>query len=251
MNIYSHSKLKCYEQCPQKYKLQYIDKIRIEFKESIELFLGRRVHEALKKLYNDLRYQKENTLEDLLIFLHNQWSKNWNDSIVIVKKEYCPEDYLKMAEKCIIDYYNRYKPFNHGKTIALEERILIDLDRSQGYKLCGYIDRLTKAEDGYYEIHDWKTCSRLSSLETIENDRQLALYSIGVKERYPDVKNIRLVWHFLKFDREIDSTRTDEELEELKQNTIQLIGVIEAAEEFPTHPSKLCDWCKFKFICRQ
>ena len=50
MNIYSHSKLKCYEQCPQKFKLQYIDKIRIEFKESIELFLGKRVHETLKKV---------------------------------------------------------------------------------------------------------------------------------------------------------------------------------------------------------
>ena len=249
MNIYSHSKLKCYEQCPQKFKLQYIDKIRIEFKESIELFLGKRVHKTLKKLYQDLMYQKENTLEDLLIFLHNQWAKNWNDSIKIVKKGYYPEDYLKMAEKFIIDYYNRYKPFNHGTTIALEERILIDLDRSQGYKLCGYIDRLTKAEDGYYEIHDWKACSRLPSLETIENDRQLALYAIGVKDRYPDVKDVRLVWHFLKFDREIDSTRTDEELEKIKQNTIQLIDVIENTEEFPTNPSLLCNWCKFKSIC--
>jgi putative RecB family exonuclease len=69
-------------------------------------------------------------LEDLLVFLHNQWSKNCDSSIRIIKKEYCPEDYLKLAEKFIIDYYNRYKPFNHGKTIALEERILINLDES-------------------------------------------------------------------------------------------------------------------------
>ncbi|TET16797.1 MAG: hypothetical protein E3J78_08360 [Candidatus Cloacimonadota bacterium] len=48
---------------------------------------------------------------------------------------------------------------------------------------------------------------------------------------------------------EINSTRTDEELEKLKRNTIQLIDIIEAANEFPTNPSKLCDWCKFKSIC--
>ena len=55
--------------------------------------------------------------------------------------------------------------------------------------------------------------------------------------------------HFLKFDREIDSARTDEELEELKRKTIELIDTIENAEEFPTNPSALCDWCKFKSIC--
>jgi putative RecB family exonuclease len=58
MTIYSHSRLSCYEQCPRKYKLQYIDRIKIEVKETIELFLGKRVHETLKKLYHDLRYQK-------------------------------------------------------------------------------------------------------------------------------------------------------------------------------------------------
>jgi len=105
MTIYSHSRLSCYEQCPHKYKLQYIDKVKTEVKESIEIFLGRKVHETLKRLYRDLMYQKRNTLEELLSFLYDEWSKNWNDSIVIVKRECAPEDYLKMAEKCISDYY--------------------------------------------------------------------------------------------------------------------------------------------------
>jgi len=105
-------------------------------------------------------------------------------------------------------------------------------------------------EEGYYEIHDYKTCSRLPSLEAIEKDRQLALYSIGVSERYQDIKKVKLIWHFLKFGKEITSTSTDEELEELKQNTIQLIDTIETAEEFPANPSRLCNWCKFKSICR-
>ena len=249
MTIYSYSKLKCYEQCPKKYKFQYIDKIRVEIKESIELFLGKRVHETLKKLHNDLRYQKKNTLEDLLIFIRNQWAENWNDSILVVKKEYCPEDYLKIAEKCIIGYYNQYDPFNQGKTISLEERILINLDGSCKYKLCGYIDRLTEVEDGCYEIHDYKTCSRLPSLEDIKNDGQLALYSIGIKQRYPDIKDVRLVWHFLKFDEEINSTRTDEERERLKQSIIQMIDTIESTGNYPTNPSRLCEWCRFRSTC--
>ena len=251
MTIYSHSRLSTFEQCPQKFKLHYIDKVETEIEESVEAFMGVRVHETLEKLYSDLRYQKKNTLEDLLAFLHDKWEKNWNDSIIIVKKEYGPENYQKMAQKFVTDYYHRYDPFDQTKTIAIEERILINLDDSGDYKLQGYIDRLTEVKDGYYEVHDYKTNSRLPLPEYLDTDRQLALYSIGVKNRYPDAKDVRLIWHFVAFDKELDSTRTDEELDKLKRNTIQLIDRIESEEVFPTNPSRLCDWCEYKEICRE
>jgi len=251
MAVYSHSRLSCYEQCPQKYKLQYIDKVETEVEESIEAFLGSRVHETLEKLYRDLSYQKINTIDELLDFFRSEWEKNWDNSIVIVKEEYGPENYLKMGEKFITDYYNKYEPFDKGKTIALEERVLITLDDAGDYKLQGFIDRVMESEEGYYEVHDYKTNSRLPLAEYLENDRQLALYAIGIKERYPDVKDIKLVWHFLAFDKEIISSRTDKELEELKRNVISLIEKIESDEKFEANPSTLCDWCEFKPICRQ
>jgi putative RecB family exonuclease len=251
MTVYSHSRLSCFEQCPQKYKLSYIDKVETEVEEGVEAFMGSRVHETLEKLYRDLQYQKLNSKDELLEFLRDEWKKNWNDSIIIVKKEYGPDNYLKMAEKFVTDYYKRYEPFNQGKTISLEDRILINLDEDGDYKLQGYIDRLTEAEDGFYEIHDYKTNSRLPLPQYIQNDRQLALYSIGVNDRYPDVKDVRLIWHFLAFDKEIDSTRTKDELNDLKQNTIELIDEIKAEKEFHTNPSALCDWCEYQEICRE
>jgi putative RecB family exonuclease len=51
MTVYSHSRLSCFEPCPQKFKLQYIYKVETEVEESIEAFLDVRVHEALEKLY--------------------------------------------------------------------------------------------------------------------------------------------------------------------------------------------------------
>ena len=251
MKVFSHSRLSCYEQCPQKYKLKYVDRVETEVEQSVEAFLGSRVHETLEKLYRDLGYQKVNTLDELLDFFHSEWKKNWDDSIVIVKEEYGPENYIKMGEKFITDYYKKYQPFDQGKTISLEERILIKLDDSGDYKLQGFIDRVMESKEGYYEVHDYKTNSRLPLAEYLDNDRQLALYAIGIKERYPDVKDVRLVWHFLAFDKEIDSTRTDEELEELKRKTIELIDKIESDEKYPAKTSILCDWCEFKPICRQ
>jgi len=74
---------------------------------------------------------------------------------------------------------------------------------------------------------------------------------IGVKNQYPDVKNVRLIWHFLKFDKDLDSTRTDEELEQLKLDTIQLIKQIEEDERFEAHPGFLCGWCEYHSCCPQ
>jgi putative RecB family exonuclease len=251
MTVYSHSRLSCYEHCPQRFKFQYIEKIQTKEEQTVEAFLGSRVHEALEKLYRDLQYQKQNSLEDILDFVQDQWTAQWTDDIIIVKKEYSPQNYLKMAQHYLSDYYQRYHPFTQGRTIALEELIRITLDAEGRYKLQGYIDRLTETKTGFYEIHDYKTNSRLPLGEYIQSDRQLALYMIGVKDRYPDVKDVRLIWHFLKFDKEIDSTRTDEELERLKHDTIQLIETIEQDDCFKANPGFLCEWCEFKSCCPQ
>lgn len=156
-----------------------------------------------------------------------------------------------MGEKYITDYYKRYHPFDQTKTIALEERILVNLDEPGDYQLQGYIDRLSEKSDGFYEIHDYKTNSRLPLVDYIKTDRQLALYMIGVKNSYPDVKHVHLIWHFLAFDKEIDSTRTDSELEQLKKDTIELIDTIESDEKFEASASYICDWCEFKSVCSQ
>jgi len=173
------------------------------------------------------------------------------DNIIIVNNEYTEDNYFKMAEKYIIDYYKRYYPFDQGKTIALEERIEINLDENKEYKLQGYIDRLTETNDGFYEIHDYKTNAHLPLADYIKNDRQLALYMIGVKNNYPDVKHVKLIWHFLKFDKEVDSTRTEDELEQLKIDTIKIIDQIENEKEYKSKPGYICEWCEYQSICKE
>jgi putative RecB family exonuclease len=110
MPTYSHSQLSTYEHCPHQYKLAYIDKIEVET-EGIEAFMGSRVHDALEKLYRDLKVTKLNPLEDLIQFYHQVWEKNWNGMIQIVRKGYTAEDYRRLGEKCLTDYYHRNFPF--------------------------------------------------------------------------------------------------------------------------------------------
>lgn len=247
--MYSHSRLSSYEQCPLRFKFAYIDHLETEIEESVESFLGSRVHEVLEKLYTDLKFKKIRTLQELLYFFNDAWTKNWNDNIVIVRKEYTPENFKKLGEHYIADYYNRYKPFDQDRTIALEKRIIIKLD--ERHIVQGYIDRISCKENGIYVIHDYKTTGSLPETSYIEEDRQLALYAMAVKHDYPDCKNVILVWHFLAFDKEFSTVKTEEQLRLLRKDIIKLIDTIEAAEEFPAHTGALCDWCEFQPECPQ
>ena len=246
MTTYSHSKLGTFQQCKYKYKLQYIDKIKSDL-ESIEIFMGKRVHEALEKLYNDLKFQKLNTKEELLQFFEKIWDENWHDKVFIVKDEYTAKNYKEMSKKFIADYYDHYKPFNHRTVIAIETQDRMNL--SEGYQYHIRIDHLACDKEGNYYVCDYKTNNSLKAQEELDEDHQLAMYSLWVKQKYPDAKSVKLVWYFLAFDKEMISERNDEQLKELKKQIEKLIKEIEACNNFPTNVSSLCDYCQYKPIC--
>jgi putative RecB family exonuclease len=246
--IYSHSQLRTYEQCPLKYKLSYRDKIKRDT-EGVEGFLGTMVHETLKKCYDDVRLTKLNTLDELLPYFDAIWQKNWHDLIVIIKKEVTQEHYKALGRRMLETYYQRYSPFDSDTTIRTEMRLDFALDEDKKYKFIGYIDRLSCTSDGAYRIHDYKTSAYLPSQEDADNDRQLGLYHIGVQKRWPDVKDIKLIWHYLAFDRDLVSSRSDEALAQLADNTMRLIDEIESAEEFPPKESGYCEWCEYPDLC--
>ena len=248
MPAYSHSQLSTYETCPHKYRLAYIDKIEVDT-EGIEAFVGSRVHDVLEKLYRDLKMTKLNTLEELLTFYHQTWEKNWSETVQIIRKEYSAEDYRRLGEKCITEYYKRYYPFDQGRTLGLEENIFFPLGEEKGYWIRGVVDRLTLADDSILEIHDYKTSNRLPTQEEVDTDRQLAFYQMGVGDRWKDIRGVRLIWHYLFFDREIQSSRTSEELKQLCQDTIELVRKIESDRELLPKESPLCDWCNFQGYC--
>lgn len=248
MPTYSHSKLSTYETCPQQYKLKYIDRIEPpEGKEGIEAFLGSRVHEVLEKLHKELILTKLNSLDELLEYYHSEWDKNWNEeTIAIVKKSYTKDHYKNAGIEAITDYYKRYYPFNQSKTLATEHKIGFKIE---DYTIQGFIDRLSHNDESIYEIHDYKTSGTLPPQDRLDNDRQLALYQIGIKRKFKDAKDIKLIWHYLLFDKELTSIRTDAQLKDLEKEVLSLIKTIEKDTEFKTIESNLCDWCDFSEYC--
>jgi len=246
--IYSHSQLSMYQECPLKYKLRYRDKIRRDT-EGIEAFLGTMVHETLKKCYDDVKLAKVDTLDEVLACFDRLWQQRWHDTILITRPDMTAEQYYILGEKLLTTYYERYAPFDSDRTIATELRLNFSLDGSDRYRLTGFIDRLSRTKEGVYQIHDYKTSAHLPGQEDIDNDRQLALYHIGIRQKWPDIKKPRLIWHYLAFDRELVSSRSEAEISRLTADTIKLIDEIEAAEDFPPRESGLCNWCEYPDLC--
>ncbi len=245
MPCYSNSRISTFEQCRYRYKLHYIDKVETESKTTVEAFLGSLVHETLEKLYKDLKFQKLNELKDLIKFYNDLWKKEWADDIIIAK-EYSAENYRKMGEKYITDYYNKYKPFNEMTILGLETQDQITLPDGSHYHV--RIDKLG-CKDNIYYVCDYKTNSSMKSQEEADEDRQLAMYSIWVKDRFKDAKKVILKWHMLAFNKEVTSERTEKQLKQLQDETVKIIREIEKCKEYPVNVTSLCNYCGYKSIC--
>jgi len=249
MPTYSYTRLETYENCPLKYKYRYIDRVGAPIEETVEAFVGNRVHQALEKLYKDLHLEKLNTLEELLGFYRAEWQKQWSTGVKITRPDLTQQNYFDYGARCICSYYDRYKPFDQSQTLATELRLRFTVDPEGQCQFQGYVDRAARRADGTYEIHDYKTSRSLPAQEAIDSDRQLGLYEIGLRERWPDAERVELFWHFLRHDTTLRSTRRPEQLQELRASAVETVQRIEAEKTFEPQKGEHCDWCEYQPIC--
>lgn len=249
-NSYSFSKIESFEKCRLQYKYVYIDKLPSEI-ETIEAFMGSRVHEALKEFYDFIKNKVIKPKDWLLSRYNDLWQKNYNDSIKIVKKELSANDYYQKGRKCLSDYYEEYHPFDQTKIVKTEERIYFSLRHNEEeYHFSGILDRLDwNDREKIFEIHDYKTSSSLMTQEEADQDCQLPLYQLALQSKWPEAEKAKLIWHYLLFNKKIESSRTKDELSALEEMLIARIKEIEACQDFPPIKSALCDWCDFQEIC--
>ncbi len=247
---YSHSQLETFENCPFKYRLQYLERIRTGRK-SIEAFMGSTVHAVLERLYRDIRMSRRPDIEELSEHYLHLWDTTIDEDVFVVRREYNAEDYRQTGLRCVRDYYRRYYPFEGGVPVWLERKVAIPLTDSSGVRIdfIGILDRLDSLEGGRFEIHDYKTSLTLPTRSELERDRQLSLYQLAVEEAFAEAREVELVWHYLAFDRELRLRRRRDDLERIAAATATRVREIEAAVEFPPRESTLCDWCEMQEYC--
>lgn len=248
---YSHSRLANFENCPRKFHYRYVLKIPSQI-ESVEAFVGKRVHEVLERLYLATGRGHVPSLPQVV----QRYCQLFDDAydaerVSIVRTENPLDFYRDLGAQCLGNYYRAHYPFDADETLALEERVAFDLG-SEGnlrVRFQGFIDRIARTRDGTIEIHDYKTSARVPKQADLDEDRQLALYQIGLAPRWDDGQPVRLVWHFVRRGRTCTSTRSPEQLDNLREQTLKLVARIRGETDFEARPSALCRWCEYRARC--
>ncbi len=247
--IYSHSRLSSFENCPKQFEFRYILKVPSET-EGIEAFVGKRVHEILERLYLFVGRGQIPGIEKVIDRYQKLWEETFDAERVRIVREGTPLSYYReLGESCLRGYYLRHYPFDESETLGIERRVVFPLDEAGNYRMQGIIDRIARARDGAIEVHDYKTGARVPSQRVLDQDRQLALYQIGLAREYGEDTPFRLVWHYVAKNRTCSSTRGPDELAALRETTIQRIDEIEAATTFEPKKIALCNWCEYKERC--
>jgi putative RecB family exonuclease len=245
---YSHSRLSSFENCAKKFQYRYVLKIPTD-SEGIEAFVGKRVHEILERLYVFVDQGMVPGVEKVVRRYHDLYDQHFHPGIRVVKPDMTPDDYRMNGERCLRNFYRNNYPFDGDETLGLEERVVFDLDEAGDYKMQGIIDRLVRKRDGVIEIHDYKSGRWVPSQKDLDRDRQLALYQIGVAKQYGESESIRLVWHYVLSGKVLTSTRTKEQLDALRSDTIAVIDRIGQETEYKPKKNNLCNWCEYQQIC--
>ncbi len=250
MPVYSHSRLSAFENCPLQYRYRYIDRIQTDF-ESIEAFMGKKVHETLEAIYADLDRARAAGVEAAVGIFRRLWDRELTPAVQVIRPDMKAEDYLAIGERCVRTFWDENYPFqiDPAKIIGLEMKVEIALDRERRYLMLGYVDRAQHAGPGVIEIHDYKTSASLPREGSLRYDRQLPLYEMGLRQRFPGTNEVRLVWHFLAHAKTIVETRTREQLDRIRRACIALIQTVEKAYDFPSKKGPLCAWCSYQGIC--
>jgi putative RecB family exonuclease len=252
--IYSHSRLSSFEKCPRQFHYRYIERRPVDT-ESVEAFLGKRVHEVLERLYRFVERGLVPSLPKVLHRFRALWEERFDAARVrIVRQQTAPDSYREMGERCLANHYRRRYPFDGDESLGIEQHVSFALDAGRRYRMQGVIDRVVRAADGALEIHDYKTGRWVPSQQALDEDRQLALYQIGLAASGGDGRDVaappvRLVWHYLLRDQVRVSTRTAAQLDTLRCRTMELIDRVESERDFEPRPSALCEWCEFRDIC--
>jgi putative RecB family exonuclease len=249
--IYSHSRLGTFERCKRQFLYRYRLALPAEA-ESIEAFLGKRVHDVLERLYRARSRGVVPTLAQVQARYRQLFDAGYDgERIRIARVEHDLRFYRELGEHCLANYYADHYPFDSDQTLGIEERFLFDLGSldSGPVRLQGFVDRISRAKDGTLEIHDYKTGARVPSQTAIDADRQLALYQIGLAPRVPAGAEVRLVWHYVRQGVKRESTRTAAQLDALRADTLARVEKIREERDFPASPGPLCRWCEYREGC--
>lgn len=234
----SYSKMSSYKFCPRSYKFLYVDKVPPQPKSFFSI--GIAVHNALEEFYQYDGYLKEPSLKWLLGLLKKHWMTAGFTSIEEEKKFYSE------AKSLLETYYEHWIRGKFKKAFACEP--YFELPVGTDFVIIGFIDRIEQLPDDTYEVIDYKTEPKIRTQQEVDEDLQLTIYY------WACIKNLgitpsKVSLDFLRHDKRISTTRTQEDIDNLIQYISELGNKMRNEKEFLPKLNKYCMVCDHLVGC--
>jgi len=276
MGRISYSQLSMFSECPQRWKLNYIDEIT-ESEPSIHLLFGTAMHEViqtwLEVMYHDSvknanKLNLEQRLHDKMMELFKQDKEAYgkNPCTLEEMREFFQDgvDILDFIKKRRADYFSK----RGYKLIGCEVPIEVDLKKN--VKIVGYLDLVILDErTDTITIYDIKTSTRGWNkwMKKDENKtQQLLLYKQFYAKQYNHpIENIEVEYFIVKRKLWEEAMFPQKRVQKFSpaSGTVSMNKVAKRLNTFldlafddkgeriseniiPTPSKKACKWCEFK-----
>lgn len=193
--LYSFSRYNLFIQDSFSYFLQYIKHVPQRVSESIYSKSGTLIHETLQDyLEGKIEYGEmiDKYEEGLFSFQAEGFVYDCTDK---AKNKTIADKY----ENSVKHFFKNYKPLPYKWLI--EKPIVIDVkDDKHKFSFIGYIDQITRMEDGRFLIEDTKSSTEYKGEKKLKESAQLLLYSLGVAQKFNiGLDQIVARWNFVKY----------------------------------------------------
>ena len=276
MSRISYSQLSMFSECPQRWKLNYIDKLRVS-EPSIHLLFGTAMHEViqtwLEVMYNDSvknadKLNLEQRLHDKMmeIFKRDKEAYGKDPCTIEELREFFQDgvDILDFVKKRRADYFSK----RGYKLIGCEVPIEVDLRKN--VKIIGYLDLVILDEiTNTIKIYDIKTSTRGWNkwMKKDENKtQQLLLYKQFYSKQYNHpIDKIEVEYFIVKRKLWEEAMFPQKRVQKFspasgkpsmnkvanRLNTFLDLAFDDEGERIsenivPTPSKKACRWCEFK-----
>ena len=275
MGRISYSQLSMFSECPQRWKLNYIDKLRVS-EPSIHLLFGTAMHEViqtwLEVMYHDSiknanKLNLEQRLHDKMMELFKQDKEVYgkNPCTLEEMREFFQDgvEILDFVKKRRADYFGK----RGYKLIGCE--VPIDVDLKKNVKMVGYLDIVILDEiTNTLKIYDIKTSTQGWNkwMKKDENKtQQLLLYKQFYAKQYNHpIENIEVEYFIVKRKLWENAMFPQKRVQKFSpaSGTVSMNKVAKRLDTFldlafddngdkvseniiPTPSKKACRWCEF------
>jgi putative RecB family exonuclease len=244
-NTYSFSRVKCFQQCPLRYRFRYLESRKEAFR-SIESFLGSTVHDVLEWLYAQRDAGTDPDESAVLAEFARHWTEGRDRTVAIIRVNNDDEEYIRLGREMLTRFFNQTFTRDQSRTVSLEQRLSKRL--SDAVLFTGFADRIGRTDKGRLFVIDYKTSRSEGDGSEFSEGLQAPLYAACVLDHHDDDEALA-GYHYLRHGttrwQQVDRDRA----RQLVDRFLELVAEVEAAGDFPARPGVLCSWCGFNAIC--